>query len=165
MDSYEVTFQYTSGTSGKQIVQATNVFDARKYVEGLPGIKRVNMVLRVQEKKFDYNSNKRSNSSSDESGSTGGGVLLILIIGLVTFVNTLPWSAMVAGGMVGTWISQILTGTGLQEAFDENKNKTATFILIAALSLGGFGFVKGSEFKKEYDSPVTPSTPQLNVNK
>lgn len=161
MPNYEVEFTYSSGRRGKQIVNASNTFDAKKYVEGLPGIGTVYIPKMIQEKTTNYNSNKRTNSSSDDS-SSGVGVLIILIVGIVTFANTLPWSSMILGGMAGTWISQFITGTRLEDALDENKNKTVAFILIAALSLGGFGFVRGNEFKQEYDSPVKP---ELNINK
>lgn len=157
MDSYEVTFRYSNGGEGKQIVQAHMPTTARKYVAGLPGVKAVTFVQRVEE--------KSSVNETKNSGSAGGGVLVLLAGGAMLFVASLPWSTMVAGGILGTWIAEKITGSSLQNAFDQNKNKTATFILIAALSLGGFGFVKGNEFKKEFDSPVTPSTPELNVNK
>jgi len=169
MKTYKVIFLYDIGGVGVQRVQARDQMTARKYVEAQPGVKRIISSLIVHDKpslivhdKPSKTSNNGSNSESDVTDSSGVGSLILLGIGVVLFASTLPWSSMVVGGAVGTWASQLLTGTKLEDALDEDKNKTAAFILIAALTLGGFGFVKGAEFKNEYNSPATP---ELNIKK
>jgi len=161
MKTYKVIFLYDIGGVGVQRVQARDQMTARKYVEAQPGVKRIISSLIVHDKPS-KTSNNGSNSESDVTDSSGVGSLILLGIGVVLFASTLPWSSMVVGGAVGTWASQLLTGTKLEDALDEDKNKTAAFILIAALTLGGFGFVKGAEFKNEYNSPATP---ELNIKK
>lgn len=168
MAKYEVNFHYSSGNTGKQIIDAHSVFDARKYVEGLPGIKKVNLILPVQEEKSNYNSNKRANSSSDSSSSGGGSgswALLFFLVLLVGIVWAAPWSTMILGGAIGTKVAEWIAGYDANDIVDPDINTgrvPGILLLIAALGLGGFGFVGGKNVKEFIleDSPVEQVQPK-----
>ena len=68
---------------------------------------------------------------------------------------------MCLGGVTGTWIGQKVTGQTLEDynqRDDGSGNKRAAFVVALALILGGIGFVKGDELKKEFDAPTSTPT-------
>jgi hypothetical protein len=105
----------------------------------------------------------RSDSNSSGSGVDFGGT--VGLIGLVAagwaFFTFTPWILMCLGGVTGTWIGQKVTGQTLEdynERDDGSGNKRAAFVVALALILGGIGFVKGDELKKEFDAPTSTPT-------
>ena len=109
----------------------------------------------------------RSSSSSSSGGSSGDGSGALALIGLIAagwlFMSFTPWVLMGLGGTFGTWIGQMVAGQTIEE-YNEREdglgNKRAAFVLALALLLGGFGFVKGDEIKKDFDTQSTPTQVQ-----
>lgn len=106
----------------------------------------------------------RSSSSSSSGGSSGDGSGALALIGLIAagwlFMSFTPWVLMGLGGAFGTWIGQMVTGQTIEEyneREDGSGNKRSAFVLALALLLGGFGFIKGDEIKKDFDTQSTPT--------
>jgi hypothetical protein len=157
---FRVEFQYQDGSIGYQDVRGVNnQLTAQNFVKSNPGVLRVRNCLPIHD---DYNSNKRSNSSDDSSDGTSNVYLLALMAGATFTAATMPWSTMLIGGTIGAWVASKITGTTLEDAIDDNRNFAISFILISSLALGGFGFVKGGELKRELN---IPSVPEMLNNK
>lgn len=100
-----------------------------------------------------------SSSSISDVGGTIGWIGLIAV-GWMFFTFT-PWVLMGLGGVTGTWIGEKITNQSLEEyneRDDDKGHKRAAFVVALALLLGGIGFVKGDEIKKEFDAPSTVPT-------
>lgn len=111
-------------------------------------------------------SNRSSNSSSSSDGDGTGTVALIgiFIVFWVLYAFT-PWILMGLGGSVGTWIGEKCTGMSIVEYGEGNEDtghKKAAVILALALFLGGVGFVKGAQWKAEFDTPESSTPAQVN---
>jgi hypothetical protein len=105
------------------------------------------------------------NSSSSSSSSDIGGT--VALVGLIAagwaFVSFTPWILMGLGGALGTWVGQLTTGQTVEEYADSNSDTghtKAAITLALALILGGIGFVKGTDIKKGFDVPSTPTQVQ-----
>lgn len=99
--------------------------------------------------------NLRQVSGSGSGGGSsieGGGWLIGLLALGAVWVYLTPWVTMLAGGALGAWASQKLTGVTLEEATDDDNDKALAFILAASLALGGFGFVQGNNWNKQMNS-------------
>lgn len=105
------------------------------------------------------------NSSSDGDGNASGILLLVGIIAAAwAFMSFTPWILMGLGGSFGTWFGEKLTGQSVDEYNERNDDLghgKALIVLVLALILGGFGFVKGTEIQKGFDPQSSPPT---NVN-
>ena len=108
--------------------------------------------------------NSSSSSGDSSSGSVGGTVALIGLIGAVWLAMSFtPWILMGLGGAAGTWIGEKVTRQSLEEyneRGDDSGHSKAAIVLALALVLGGLGFVKGTEFQKEWNTPDTPAQVQ-----
>lgn len=103
------------------------------------------------------------NSSSSSNSEVGNGTVIFIFLFLLgwTFVSFTPWILMGVGGALGTWIGQLVSGQTIEEYNDRTDDAghgKAAFVFALALILGGFGFVKGVEIQKSFDSPSTPSS-------
>ena len=100
-----------------------------------------------------------SGSSSDVSG--GASVVGVgLLAACFAFVYFTPWVLMFLLGGFATWIGEIVTNQSLEEYTqrdDDFGHKRAAFVVVLALLAGGFGFVKGDEIKKGFDTPDAPA--------
>jgi len=108
-----------------------------------------------------------SNSSASSGSFDGGGTVALL--GLIAagwaFVSFTPWILMGLGGVFGTWIGQLATGQTVEEYADNDSDTghtKAAITLALALILGGVGFVKGTDIKKGFDAPPTPTQIQTS---
>jgi hypothetical protein len=102
-------------------------------------------------------SDRNSSSSGSSDGDGNGAVALvgIFIVFWILYAFT-PWILMGLGGAVGTWIGEKITGLSVVEYGEGNEDtghKQAAIILALALFLGGVGFVKGTQWKAEFDKP------------
>lgn len=120
-------------------------------------------------KYFPEQPEKINYSRSSESGDFSGAGRLIALIALLWVSFTfLPWVLMVAGGAVGTWIGQVVTGQSVDD-YNSNDNPTdgehirALILFILALSLGGWGFVQGTLWQKEAQTNSTPKLEQVKT--
>lgn len=106
-----------------------------------------------------------SGNSSSLADIGGTGALIGLALCAWAFVSFTPWILMLLGGSVGTWIGEKVTSQSVEEYTDNENgdNKKAAIVLILALLLGGFGFVKGDEIKKGFDVPSAPTQIQKTV--
>ena len=108
--------------------------------------------------------NSSSTSGDSSSGSVGGTVALIgLIAAGWAFMTLTPWILMGLGGAAGTWIGEKVTNQSMEEyneRGDDSGHSKAAIVLALALVLGGLGFVKGTEFQKEWNTPDTPAQVQ-----
>ena len=110
-------------------------------------------------------SNRSSSSSSSGDGDGNGAVALIgiFIVFWILYAFT-PWILMGLGGAVGTWIGEKCTGMSIVEYGEGNEDtghKKAAVILALALFLGGVGFVKGAQWKAEFDTPESSPPAQV----
>jgi hypothetical protein len=111
---------------------------------------------------------RQVNSGSSSSGSDGDGSGILALVGLGAaawaFVSFTPWILMLVSGAAATWFGQLITGQTIEDynERDDNKgHKRIAFVLVLAILAGGFGFVKGDELKKEFDtSSGTPAQVQ-----
>lgn len=141
----------TDGTLNAE-VEADSGYQARKHIHAIYGnVRSVHSLRRV---------NKQGSAASSDETSVGG---VILIVGIVAaawaFVTFAPWILMGLGGAAGAWIGEKVTGQSLEKYSEREDNKghvRAAVVVALALVLGGFGFVKGDEFKRglNTDSPT-----------
>jgi hypothetical protein len=103
----------------------------------------------------------RNNSQSDSISLTGGPALFYIIGGLALWVFLTPWIFMTICGAAGTWVSQKITRTTLEEACDNDNTKAVFIILISSLISGGYGFVQGNAWNKEIHSDNQPKVEQI----
>ncbi len=107
-----------------------------------------------------------SNRSSTNSGSSEASMnTTVGMIGLIAAACLLyaftPWILMLLGGAAGAWCSEQITGQSIEEYNERDDDKghgKAAIVLAAALILGGIGFVKGDQLKKEFDAPSNTPT-------
>lgn len=92
---------------------------------------------------------REGSSGGSSTGSSGSVVLIGLLGAAAVWVYFTPWIMMLACGAGGTWISQKLTRTTLEDACDNDNNKAVAIILGAALILGGYGFVQGQVWHRD----------------
>lgn len=90
-------------------------------------------------------------SSGSSSGlSSSGSLWLVGLIGAsAVFLYLTPWILMLIGGAGGTYITQKILGTNLEEATDDDNGTAIAWILSVAILLGGTGFVYGSSLHKD----------------
>lgn len=111
-----------------------------------------------------YNKQRSSGGGSESSGIEGGGAIALIGLGVLAwlFMSFTPWILMLIGGTAGTWIGEKVTGQSVEEYTereDDQGHMQAAIVLVLALVLGGIGFVKGTDMKKEFDKPSSPSIP------
>ena len=92
---------------------------------------------------------REGSSGGSPIGSSGSVVLIGLLGASALWVYFTPWVMMLACGAGGTWITQKLTRTTLEDACDNDNNKAVAIILGAALILGGYGFVQGQVWHRD----------------
>lgn len=142
----------TTGSIYSVTVEAGAAYVARQEIE------------RLYNPIFIRNLHQVRSVSSTSSESSGDGTGAVLLIGLVAagwmFMSFTPWVLMGLGGTLGTWIGEKVTGQTLEdynERGDGLGNKRVAFVIALALLLGGLGFVKGDEIKKDFESQNTPA--------
>jgi hypothetical protein len=100
-----------------------------------------------------------SSSSSDFDGAGAIGLVGLIAAGWLLMTFT-PWILMLLGGAAATWLGQLITGQTLDEYTEREDDKghgKFAIVLVLAILAGGFGFVKGDEIKKGFDSQDTPA--------
>ncbi len=131
-----------TGTQSKRKVYASCRNDAWNIVEADPTVRKV---LNVEHAK----------QFTPSSSGFSWGLIFILIL-MVGFIMTMPWSSMLGLGILGAKLTEFIVGDEFNDAVDKDRNVAALFILIVALTSGGFGFVKGIDLKEYIDSSDTP---------
>lgn len=115
-----------------------------------------------QPQKINYS---RSSDSGDFSGTGSLIALMALLWATFTF---LPWVLMIAGGVAGAWIGQLVTGQSVDD-YNSNDDPTdgehirALILFILALSLGGLGFIQGTLWQRESQTDTTPKVEQVRT--
>jgi len=103
---------------------------------------------------------KNSNFSSDDSISIESiGTLIGIGFVIWIFISFTPIILMSIGGAAGAWISEKITGQSISEyaeRTDDSGHWKFLTVLAITLIFGGYGFVKGVELKKGFDSPSSP---------
>lgn len=132
-------------------VEAATYSGAKEQIYAKHG--KVNQIVNLRQV-----SNRSSSSSSSSDSDGNGTVALIGFIAIAwVFFSFTPWILMGLGGAFGTWIGQIITQQTLEEYTEREDNSgqaKAVFTVLLALFLGGFGFVKGTEIKADFDKPT-----------
>jgi hypothetical protein len=97
---------------------------------------------------------------------TGSAAALALIIGAGwLFVTFMPWILMLLFGGGATWFAERITGQGVEEYTDadnpsDGMHRKALITLIAALLLGGYGFVQGSIWQADLSKESNTNSPK-----
>ena len=121
----------------------------------------VDMLKRVYGAQQVYNVHQIREGSNSGGGSSSfsgiGGLSLVALIAAVMFA---PWVLMTVGGAVGTWISEKVVGSSLEESVDTEDMPRVLIILFAAILSGGIGFYKGTEFQNYINTPDAPAQQQ-----
>ena len=100
-------------------------------------------------------STQSSSSGSGSSMDPGSAVGLALLIGAGwLFVSFMPWILMLLFGNGTTWLAEKITGQGVEEYTNtenpsDRMHRKALITLVAALMMGGYGFVQGSFWQTE----------------
>lgn len=94
----------------------------------------------------------------------GSSFLFLFIVGSALWVFFTPWIFMLICGAGGTWISQKIMSTTLEDACDNDNGKAISVILITSLILGGYGFIQGNNWNKEIHSDTQPKVEQVKPN-
>lgn len=108
--------------------------------------------------------NSNSSSGSDSEVGNGTVAFVLFCLGIWAFVSFAPWIMSGLGGALGTWIGEKVSGQSVDEynnRTDDEGHGKAALVFALALIMGGFGFVKGIEVKKYFDTPS--STPPAQV--
>lgn len=137
----------SSGTQELEVRSATS-YGAEEQFRRVYGAISVSNIREVR----DGSNRSSSSSSSDSSGAVG---LVALVAAGWAFVSFTPWVVMFIGGGVATWIAQLMVGSTLEETVDDDEHRKMAFILIVALTAGGFGFFKGVEIQQYLNKPDT----------
>lgn len=98
----------------------------------------------------------RSNSDGSSSSSSNEHVWFGLLVLAILFVMFMPWITSIAGGAFGAWTSGKILGKNLNDAMDENKDKIVGLILLTSIIFGGVGYVKGTQWQKEFNTETVP---------
>ena len=103
-----------------------------------------------------------SSSSSDSDISfTGIGGMIGLAFLFWLFTTYTPIITMFVGGSVGTWLSQLIVGQTVEEYTereDDSGHGKFLIVLATALILGGYGYFKGVEIQKFFNTPSSIPT-------
>lgn len=109
-----------------------------------------------------YSDNHSSSSDSSISGSSL--IYLVTFFGAIwAFITLMPWVMMIALGSGGTWLAEKMVGQSVND-YNETKSPTdkqsqkALIVLAAAILLGGYGFVQGTAWQKNFNG--SQSVPQ-----
>lgn len=150
---------YETNGSGINFAEAkTNV--ARR--EGVPE----NNVQYLREIKKEKSSSSSSGSSFDIGDVGNAGGLVILLGGLWLLISFMPWVLMLVGGTAGAWVSEKVSGQSLEDLTEnEGSTKKIAFILATSVILGGVGFVQGTQWQKELNSPEQPQVENVRSQK
>lgn len=101
-------------------------------------------------------------SSLDSYSGDGPEVAILIILFLWIFYVAAPFVLMFSSGAIGTWLAELISGQKLKFALDESlktkKKRIVLFIIISALTFGGFGFYLGSEIHRNYFTPSINSS-------
>ena len=141
-------------------INAANVFQARRNIARREGVSE-NDVQRVFLVTDDDHSSNHSSGGNIDIG--GVGAIAGLAVATWLLIEFTPWVLMFGFGAVGTWIGEKITGQSIEEyaESDDDKGHSAIAVVLAmSLILGGFGFVKGEEFKQFLNSDTTTEVQQ-----
>lgn len=117
----------------------------------------IDMLKQVYGAKEVYNIHVVGNGSNSSGSSAAGGIGILILVGAVMFA---PWVLMTVGGAVGTWVSEKVVGSTLEESMDNDNMPKFSIIVLTALLCGGIGFYKGTEFQKYLNTPDVPAQQQ-----
>ena len=136
-------------------INAQNVFQARRNIARREGVSEndVNRVFLIEEDAHHQSSSSGSNIDIGSWGALAGMAVVLWLL-----IEFTPWILMFGFGAVGTWIGEKVTGQSIQEyaESDDDKGHGAIAVVLAmSLIAGGFGFVKGEEFKQFLNSDTT----------
>jgi hypothetical protein len=144
----------TIGSYFPVTVEAGSVQTARQTIEHIYSPINIRNLRQI--------SSRSGSSSGLDVGGTGA--LIGLIATIWVFANFAHFILMLGGGAIGAWIGQLVTGQSLDDYSECDEDDDASHIkflimLILSLSLGGFGFVKGLEVKKYFETPNDSTVP------
>lgn len=141
MAQYRADVWMGSASGRQEVTVSSNTgYGAKEQIMNIYGVRENDIV------------NLRQVSGGGSGGGTsieGGGWLVGLVGILALWYFLTPWVAMLAGGAGATWVAEKLCGTSLEGACDDDNNKALAIILASALTVGGVGFVQGSNWQKE----------------
>lgn len=140
-------------------VNASTFGGAKEQLENVYGATQIRNLRQI----------KKNSSSSDNSvdlGTAGGAV--VLIGGIYLFVTFMPWFLMGILGAGSAWLTEKMTGFSIEDYTKEEKptdedHKKALAVIATSLILGGYGFVQGSHWQKEFnkDTNTQPKVEQV----
>lgn len=145
MAQYRADVWMGSASGRQEVTVSSNTgYGAKEQIMNIYGVRENDIV----------NLRQVSGGGSGEGGASieGAGWLIGLVALGAVWVYLTPWVTMLAGGALGAWTSQKLTGVTLEEATDNDNDKAVAIILATSLVLGGFGFVQGNKWNKEIHS-------------
>lgn len=140
-------------------INAANVFQARKNIARREGVNEqdVNRVFLVDDghdhRDSGYNGGSGGNIDIGSWGALAGMAVVLWLL-----IEFTPWILMFGMGGIGAWIGEKITGQSIEEYAnsDEDRGHTAIAVVLAlSLIAGGFGFVKGNEFKQSMNTDTT----------
>lgn len=139
-------------------VNANTFGGAKEQLENVYGATRIRNLREI--------SRNSSSGDSVDLGTAGGAVVLIGVIYL--FVTFMPWVLMGALGAGSAWLTEKMAGFSLEDYVKEEKSsdedhKKALAVILTSLILGGYGFVQGSHWQKEFnkDTNTQPKVEQV----
>lgn len=153
MPRYTALCSFSDTSIGQQTIEvnAATQAGAEKMLKKVYGARSVANIREV-----------RSNNSSGDSNDASGLLALGLLGGAAwAFVTFTPWILMLGGGIVATWLAQLMVGESLESSIDRDKGGKVTFIFALALLAGGIGFVKGVDIQNHFNTPEPTQQEQV----
>jgi hypothetical protein len=133
-------------------VNANTASGADQSLRRIYGAERVINLKQIESDSEIFSKKFYGNNNNLGASSTIFGLIVILAL-IITF---LPWVTMFLGGAFGAWTSGKILGSNLNDAIDEEKGKVISLILLTSIIFGGVGYVKGTEWHEEFNSPSVP---------
>lgn len=128
-------------------VNASTFGGAKEQLENVYGATQIRNLREIKK-------NSSSSGDSVDLGTAGGAV--VLLGGLWLFITFMPWFLMGAFGAGSAFLVEKMTGFSIEDYVKEEKSsdedhKKALAIILTSLILGGYGFVQGSIWQKEFN--------------
>lgn len=176
-DRNQIKSQIQSQTGAKSVVLTGVGSDSEEYNQRIKEHNRLENErrreqaerLRSSSNQVTYNSDSSSysnnySSSSDSSISGSSLIYLVTFFGAVwAFITFMPWVMMLAFGSGGTWLAEKMVGQSVDDYNNvksptDKQSQKALIVFVAAILLGGYGFVQGTAWQKSFSG--SQSVPQ-----
>jgi len=123
-------------------VNANTIYGAKQLIQQIYNPKQISNLRRA--------SSESCSGTESDSSVEGFGVICLLAILIWVFVTFTPIIMMMTLGVVGTKLTELVTGNSLEQSLDSNRSKITSAILIVAFFSGGFGLYFGEKIKRDY---------------